>query len=560
MRQAIKHQSRSIAAFWEMHKNGKRKICLTMPCGSGKTFTAMQIVKEAIRRGMRVCMMAHRKLLISQLSREFTIENIPHGIRASGYDEDRDQFVQISSRDTEVARCLNRKSWSLPRADLLIIDERHVNKNGAIIRIEDEMRAMAPDMCTLSLTATPVDIWNACEDLIIGATNSELRQTTPPLHYPCTVYSPDELDMSKLKRNKTGEFSEQDNPWADSKAAPTIFGRVFPHWREHNPEMRPTILFAPSVMSSMFFVDLFRANGVPAAHIDGECLYFGEKNPDGSNRVDYTTESKQRERVFDFLKSGKIKVLCNRFVLTEAIDLPWAYHEILAASYGSIATYLQIVGRIQRAHSSLPGRCLITDHGGNVRRFGHPDMDRYWQVGDSWADFVSKKNDKGEETNSRLKDKENKEILCQCGQYRTGGATCPSCGRQAGKERIVVLQLDGSLKEVPLTHSNKKIGSTKPEIQRSFDKLFFSSKNSKAGAGKTYNQLISDLKFHDPGNKHHIHVNVDSNGNKRWCYINNGMIVPIKGLPKADDRYLMSQRIKSVAQKQVAQILSLPEK
>jgi len=318
-RSPMPHQVKGFNAFWAAYDHGERNICLTGPCGTGKTFLTTLIVHEAARRGLRVNFVTHRKLLLAQTSKVFIEENLPHGIRAADYEPDLDQSIQLSSRDTEISRCVQSNRMSPVMADIVIIDEAHVNKAGEILKLLEMQREMRPEMCVVGLTATPVDIWHMYDHLIKFASNSEMRASTPPLHLPCRVFAPDVMDISMLKRNKTGDFVDgEGNPWSDAKTAPTIFGRVLPHYKAYNPEQRPTILFAPSVASSLYFVDLFIAAGFPAAHIDGECIYYGEKNPDGSQKVNRTTDPKERDKVFQDLRSGEIKVLCNRFVCLDS--------------------------------------------------------------------------------------------------------------------------------------------------------------------------------------------------------------------------------------------------
>jgi superfamily II DNA or RNA helicase len=140
------HQERAVNSAWALYESGRRKVCITTCCGGGKTRTAVYIIKEAMQKilavsstgQVRVCFMGHRKLLVSQTSRVFTEEEIEHGIRAADFPENFDIPIQISSRDTEISRCLGKKArWSVPQLDLLIIDERHVNKAGKIIELED---------------------------------------------------------------------------------------------------------------------------------------------------------------------------------------------------------------------------------------------------------------------------------------------------------------------------------------------------------------------------------------------------------------------------------------
>jgi len=871
------HQERAVNSAWALYESGRRKVCITTCCGGGKTRTAVYIIKEAMQKilavsstgQVRVCFMGHRKLLVSQTSRVFTEEEIEHGIRAADFPENFDIPIQISSRDTEISRCLGKKArWSVPQLDLLIIDERHVNKAGKIIELEQRMRDLNPNLWTLSLTATPVDIWNVCEDIVIAGTNSELRETTPPLHLPCKVLAPDMLDIAMLKRNKvSGEFEENSSPWAKAQFAPTIFGRVYPHWRKHNPEQRPTILFAPSVASSMYFVDLFLEQGIPAAHIDGECIYTGDKNEDGSNRVDYSTSIEKREQIFAKLKSGEIKVLCNRLVLADAIDLPWAYCLVLATAFGSIATYLQAVGRIQRAHPSLPGhvcvargtkiltnkglveiqnvtrehrvwdgiefvehdgaicrgvkpviewddlvatpdhkvhteagweeiseankgqrritvtgvgwktvrvlddsdphdtrgfcivegggglchmrsqvkdaflqtgrkgssrmlslheqileRCsrvdlsssskameamqstrksviqrlwrqrhrvsiqvrfrghsmdcqehrssrrqkpnyrsnrqrwtlrtwklevgnpcragqeqaeaesqawdrgtvescvssreiqsaknrrtvserhvfrgdckevgsepdlcehaksevwdivncgprhrytangklvanCVLDHGGNVHRFGHPDIDREWRVGDKWSDFVR---EIGEE-HDRIKDKskpeeDQKEILCECGQFRMGGPVCPGCGKQGGKGKLLVLQINGRLKPFDQWKKKPKKINTDPPAVKEWKNLVYSSRKSKSEKAMTFETMINVFKNKCPNAR--VHVNIDKERNKRYSVLCDGIPVPLPLIPLASDSHMMCQRVNAVSQDDFKKLYGLPK-
>lgn len=551
-RSPMPHQVKGFNAFWAAYDHGERNICLTGPCGTGKTFLTTLIVHEAARRGLRVNFVTHRKLLLAQTSKVFIEENLPHGIRAADYEPDLDQSIQLSSRDTEISRCVQSNRMSPVMADIVIIDEAHVNKAGEILKLLEMQREMRPEMCVVGLTATPVDIWHMYDHLIKFASNSEMRASTPPLHLPCRVFAPDVMDISMLKRNKTGDFVDgEGNPWSDAKTAPTIFGRVLPHYKAYNPEQRPALLFAPSVASSLYFVDLFIAAGIPAAHIDGECIYRGEKNPDGSQKVDRTTEPAEREKVFEDLRSGKIKIISNRFIAVEGLDLPQVYHLILATPFGSLTTYLQVIGRVQRAHPSLPGHVIVQDHGGSVIRFGHPDLDRDWKVGDSWQDFV-KDNDIEDNVTQPEKNKEEnrEEILCECGQYRMGGPVCPNCGKSAPKRHIMVLQINGTLK--PLT--KKKIDKSK--LVPSPVKGMSGALHAMSHSGKmTYNQALALLKREHPSLK--WHTNIDSQGNKRHAVLVDGDIWFAPMLPPIDDKHAWALKV-SKTDREFKRLYNLP--
>jgi superfamily II DNA or RNA helicase len=150
-----------------------------------------------------------------------------------------------------------------------------------------------------------------------------------------------------------------------------IFGRVLDWFKRLNPEMLPTILFAPGVRESIWFVDQFNEAGVSAAHIDGENVYVNGEIKRSSRTA--------RDEVIEGSKNGSIKVLCNRFVLREGIDAPWLAHGILATVFGSLQSYLQSGGRLLRRFPGLV-RVTIQDHGGNWWRHGSLNADREWNL------------------------------------------------------------------------------------------------------------------------------------------------------------------------------------
>jgi len=197
-----------------------------------------------------------------------------------------------------------------------------------------------------------------------------------------------------------------------------------------------------------------------------------------------------------------------------------------------------MVGRVQRAHPSLPGHVILQDHGGSVLRFGHPDLDRDWKVGDAWTDFVKEGDIEEQVTNpEKSKDPERQEILCECGQFRLGGATCPTCGKSVPKRHIMVLQLNGALK--PLTR--KKINRTKltPAPIKGIQSALYAMSQK---GNLTYNQAVNLIKRDYPGLK--WHVNIDSAGNKRHAVIANGDIWFAPMLPPINDSHAWSLKIK----------------
>jgi DNA repair protein RadD len=549
------HQVRGLNALWAIIDSGTptKGICFSSPTGGGKTACSVEMLEECFRRGWRASFYTHRRLLLRQTSQVFERHGVKHGIRAADYEPNLSMPIQLSSTKTEIARVIKSKKWGIHAAKVVIIDELHVNAGDQMKKLIEEHRRADPKCIIIGLTATPIDVWDICDQLVVAGKNSELRQTTPPAHVWCRHVCPDEPDLRGLKRSAVGEFREGD--MNKRFMVPVVFGRVYKHWRELNPTMRPTILFAPSLAGSRYFVDEFVKQGVPAAHIDGESIYWGEKDENGEQKLHYTTKPEDRDEVFAKLESGAIKVVCNRFVLVEGLDKPFIYHAIFACSYGSLAMWLQAGGRIVRGHPSL-SEVIAQDHGANCRRHGWLNMDREWAVGQTWEDFVTKEGEppsKPKENGEELPDP----IICpKCYEFRLGGPVCPKCGHQATRSRIMVLQTNGRLRPYEQVYKPKKVNSDHPAIKE-FKSLVFSTRKSKNERGMTFEQMLNRFKQQHP--EYHLHQNIDKNRNSRYSVMVNGEPVPLPLVPAVTDSHMMCQRVNAVSQDDFKKLYGLPK-
>jgi hypothetical protein len=174
-----------------------------------------------------------------------------------------------------------------------------------------------------------------------------------------------------------------------------------------------------------------------------------------------------RDDLFAEFREGKIKVLCNRLVLREGIDLPFVEHLILATVFGSLQTYLQVIGRGLRASPSTEKtRLVIQDHGGAFWRHGSPNADREWSLDWSATQVSGMRED-------RLRSKKCRRcqapltsyspVCIKCGYINEvegkpcpkckriiTGRKCPGCGFELppGVKSRSVVQSDGTLKEI----------------------------------------------------------------------------------------------------------------
>jgi len=440
------HQRRGIDALGEHRQRSPGvPVCGVAPPGAGKSRCMMEMTIDEVQRGGRVVIYVHRTMLREQLVRNFEEAGIPAANVGPDANADLRASVLIASIQTMHQRVIKQQRWTLPDASLVLIDEAHqqaANRNreivfGAITQ-EKIIKGHAQSGADVAgMTATPLMRPGLYRRLIPFGSYSELRREG--MHLPVRVMAGDEIDTSGLAVNKSGEFSEKKL----EERAPVIFGNAYDEWRRWNPDARPALLFAPSVPCSRWFAQEWAKKGVMAAHIGSDAILMPERRGDGTVRLEqYSGSQEVRDALLERSKSGEVEVISNRFVLREAIDMPWLYHAIFATVMGSLTTFLQSVGRIQRFHPDYDFK-ILQDHGGAFWRHGSPNEDRNWQLGDT-VESVRRKRElaagNGEEDEG---------IRCEvCGAVRRSGETCWNCQEKQTTSVRAVRQTDGTLKRM----------------------------------------------------------------------------------------------------------------
>ncbi len=389
--------------------------------------------------------------------------------------------MQISSLPTEISRVYKTKQWKLFDADVVIVDESHIQSSGENLEI---LKAFKENGATIiGVTATPIEVSHFYPHLIVAATNSELRACGA--HVPVICKNPNEFDLREVRRVKTGEYYIGDirkHVWSQA-----IVGNVIDHWVEYNPNKKMTLLFAPGVPEAVSIAQDFEARGFKAASIDANSVWV-----DGNEYKD-TPDGSIREEVLKRWKDGDIHVLCNRFVLREGIDYPSLAHEILATPMGSLKSFLQATGRVIRKSPETPDQVLLTDHGGSVNRMGSPNEDRDWHSLYWMTDREIVEQRRREMQKNPQKDP----ITCPfCGTVRRHGmSACPpppyGCGKASNKRVRRIIQSNGRLVEVsgpivrPDTTRTKQAGS---KDQERWDRIFWSSRRSTSNRAMNFRQ------------------------------------------------------------------------
>ena len=463
---------------------GETRICLTAPTGTGKTWMTQTGMDRRIEQGRRQVLYSVRKSLTEQIIGQLQKAGVRFGVVAADFEEfdDPDAPVQLCSVQTVHSRVIQRRMkagldgelgrsrWPLPKGDDVWVDEAHLQTADQAANIFNEYHASGSSL--IGITATPLGLSHLYQRLIVAGNNSDGRDCGALI--PAHVNACPEIDTRKIERVATGEFSLADirkHSWNQA-----IYGNVHEHLLIHNPDLMPFIVFAPGVEESVGFAMHFRKQGIRVAHIDGEdCWLDGER---------YKSDREARRQILDDVRAGRIQGLTNRFVLREAIDIKELHCCILATPIGSLCSYVQIVGRVLRAHDSMD-KCIINDHGGNWWRHGSPNADR----DDLWREYFH--DPKGEQrvTDVRMErirqEKEAIAINCpKCGavMMQTRDGRCYRCNEDLRKKRArLVIQRDGTLIDVTGLPVKPRREVHSPAMEQAWEKAYWIASRSKNG-------------------------------------------------------------------------------
>lgn len=457
-------------------------VTLCSATGAGKSDVMWAMVQYYRNAGAKVLILTNRRMLTRQTMVNAQAKGIGFGVRAATLAEhfDASQDVQISSVQTEIARTINTSRWDRFPADIVLVDEGHLQATG---ESEKFLRSYLHDRARIvGITATPVGMSHLYPKLVVAGKPSDCLRCGA--HVRAVIKAPFEFDLRKVKRVKTGEYSLGDirkHVWSQQ-----IVGRVVTSWQEENPNARPTLVFAPGVEESIGLMNDFNAAGFKACHIDANKVCV-----DGAQYTD--TDGSIREDVLGRWRAGEIKIICNRYVLREGIDLPQMYHLVLATPFSSIKTYIQSTGRVIRYSPDTPDHVLITDHAGSYYKFGGgPNRDRNWDEM-YWQDEATIEKKIREQAAEKP---EQDPIVCpHCNTVRHHSIpSCPAppigCGRESSRRGKIVVQQNGELRRVSGPNVKAPKVCETPMDQKRWDRLFYAARNSRSGnRAPTFNQI-----------------------------------------------------------------------
>lgn len=357
------YQDDSVNVGVEILSSSKaRRELLVLPTGAGKSIVIAKIVDQI---NEPVIIIQPSKELLEQNYNKFinvggeaSIYSASAGIKEIGHVT----FATIGSIKKEI-----QKLKKLGKVKV-IIDEAHIG-----VKSGSQLRTFLKELDvnnTLGLTATPFVLqssMNGAELKMLTKIKGKLFTTIAYVHQMNTMLSDNywtpieyrviEQDDEFLKVNSSGSDYTEDSM------------RKFYEGNNLNSQIIDNVNYRLSEGSKSVLVF------VPTIQ---EAVSLSLKI-EGSEAVSSLTPKKERDRIIEGFKNGKIHVVINVGILTTGFDYPELDTIILARSTMSFALYYQMIGRGVRIHDNKT-KTVVIDLSENYNRFG--------KVEDFTVDFV----------------------------------------------------------------------------------------------------------------------------------------------------------------------------
>lgn len=324
---------------------GMLRPAIVLPTGTGKTDVIAKIATDAAQDGRRVLAIAHRGELLDQITARCKMHapGIPVGRVQASRNEGRRPITVAMAPTLANPNRRNR----LPRPDVVIVDEAHHAASPSQMAILGWAGSF-DHTPTMGVTATMVrgdkkglgDVWQK----VVYSKSIKWAIKSGWLVEPRgRAVVIDHLDLETAKVSK-GDY--QDNELGDMVSQDV--DQIVQAWLKHASDRR-TVAFTPNVASAQALANEFRMADIAVGEVYG------------------FTPAAERQRIYDDLYAGEIRVLVSVMVTTEGWDCPPVSCILMARPTRLPGLYQQIVGRGLRTH---PGKndCLVLDVVGASRR------------------------------------------------------------------------------------------------------------------------------------------------------------------------------------------------
>ena len=398
-------------------KNNKRVIACGHP-GFGKTITFCDIARDAIAKGNVICIAAHRIEIFTQTFNQLRSFGIVPSIIVPGKHPMPGAQVYLAMVET-FCRRMDKGLVEKLNINFFILDEAHLGNYAKLINELD-------DEYILGFTGSPkaagkVELKDLYDNIVCGIGVEELIALGRLV--PARTFSINH-DFSKVKK-KGKDFD--DAALMQEFKKPKLYEGAVNMYLKHAKGLK-ALCYCVNVEHSNATVLQFREHGIKAAHVDG------------------TTDSETRDRLFEWLRDGRLDVLSNVGIATVGTDIPSVQCIIKNYATLSLVKDVQISGRGARAHDDKKD-FIIIDMGRNYQRFGlfgeHIDWKRI---------FLNP----SEAFKKEAKVKSKRECDQCAFVMNFSMMECPNCGHKTSKEKLEKMMVVGmsadEVKEYRMNH------------------------------------------------------------------------------------------------------------
>jgi len=335
---------------------GKRRLILCSPTGSGKTVMFSYMVARALEKGKQAIIFTDRVELLRQSNGALD----QFGIKPTLIEASKTRLDVSGNCFIAMAQTFSRRKDSakytdlLARMDLVIIDEAHKQTFNPLLPY------INPKAVVIGATATPYRRYNQeClskfyQKLITPIQIQELikqKYLAEPLTYTS------KQDLSELKMNGHDyDLNHMANVFSEKK----VYQGVVQNYAKVCPGKK-AIVFASNIASSQEVCEALQDAGINARHVDGEM------------------PKALRAETIAWFKQSTDGILCNCDLLTTGFDEPTIEVVILYRATASKILYFQMIGRGSRV-TPTKSQFIILDFGDNVRSHDSWEKNQEWSL------------------------------------------------------------------------------------------------------------------------------------------------------------------------------------
>jgi superfamily II DNA or RNA helicase len=337
------YQVAAVEAIGQQFAAGHQRTLLVLPTGTGKTQVFAQVIAQAVARGARALVLAHRTELLAQA--QARLEAVGLWAQREQADQ-RAGLARVVVASVQTLRGARLQAWAPTAFGLIVIDECH---RATAAGYEAIVRHFA-DADVLGVTATAD-----------RADGQRLGRLFPTVAYELTL-------RDALRGGWLAPICARRVELAvDLDTVRTVAGEL-------DAEELGSALTAPAALAGVVAPLLALAGARPTlvfavtvAHAHALVAALNARRPGCARAVSGASSPFERQRAAVDLAAGRVQFVANAQLWTEGFDLPAISCVALVRPTKSRALYTQMVGRGTRL---APGKtdCLVLDFTGNTRR------------------------------------------------------------------------------------------------------------------------------------------------------------------------------------------------